>query len=167
MSTIKTYVRALMNTDLSAVAALYRSVLNDNYISYGEMHLGLADSPREPSQDACNLFHQELLDILGNKNRRSFVACINDQVVGFAIASLRNDAKGTPECWFDDLGVASNCRRNGIGELLANAVLSWASENGARYMYFESNVNNKALHEGALKAGFVPLSIIFVKALKY
>lgn len=156
----------MITADIPAVENIYASVLNETYISYGELHLGLASSPDSISSDALAMFHQELLDIESNDHKECYVACLEDQVLGFAIANMRQGAKGMLECWIEDIGVSEQYRQMGIANNLYKVVLDWAKKNGAHYTFSEANFSNSQAHKLATKNGFSPLCIIFVKPME-
>jgi len=54
------------------------------------------------------------------------------QVVGMVTAQLViSTAEGAPSAWIEDVVVAPHARGDGIGRILLEAILGWASEQGA------------------------------------
>jgi len=167
MSTPSTIIeiRKMSTADIPAVGKIHSEVLDETYISYGELHLGLASTPTVVSADAPRIFHDELHNSLNNESVSCFVAESNGQIIGFAISALRNAIGDSSECWLEDIGVDPNFREEGVGEKLAKAVFNWAQEKHATYVLAEINVKNKLAQKGAMKMGFNPFCTIFLKSV--
>lgn len=75
------------------------------------------------------------LALLLQEHARAKVQVARDatgQVVGMASAQLViSTAEGAPSAWIEDVIVAPHARGDGIGRSLLEAVLRWASEQGA------------------------------------
>lgn len=156
-------VREMISADLDVVTRIYDEVFHPNYISFSELGEGKAVVPGMPSPEAATIFRKQLIARLGSSPSGLFVASCGDNVVGFAIASLRTAEAGHIECWLDDLGVSHNYRRQGIGEMLVKHVQDWGNQEGAKHCLLESGVRNEAAHRLFERLGFHPLAIVFCK----
>lgn len=137
---------------------------NPSYISFGELSAGRATAPGVPSEKAFELFREEVIGLLEDSDSGHFVGVVNDEVVGFALASLNPAVAGHIECWLDDLGVDPEYQGKRIGRRLVENVLSWGVEKGAKYTLLESGLDNEGAHRLLQSMGFKELSFVFWKA---
>lgn len=159
-------IRAMQVGDVNAVTHIYAEVFDGKYVGFGELSAGMAEAPANPSREAVNLFQIEISERLKNDLHNGlFVAAIENNVVGFAIAVLsEREGDNGLECWLNDLGVSQQWQRHGIGRLLVQHVLDWAlRERGAKYCLLESGFQNEAAHHFFEHLGFSSLSVVFWK----
>lgn len=99
-------------------------------------------------KDAKKYDDKELEQILSNDNTPVFVAVFNGNVVGYAFCVLKdyngdklmNDFKTV---YIDDLCVDENCRGKGIGKILYDFVLNYATVNGFNSVTLNVWADNK------------------------
>jgi ribosomal protein S18 acetylase RimI-like enzyme len=156
-------IREMILTDLDSVITIYSQIYNSAYISHTELAEGKAITPNITSEQATIIFREEIAGLLKKSPSGLFVACLEDEIVGFVVASLSTTESGHIECWFDDLGVSYNYRHQGIGEQLVKKVLDWGTQNQAKYFLLESGVNNEGAHRLFKRLGFHNLSMVFWK----
>jgi len=160
----KVSVREMECADLDKVIEVYEKVYNPSYISFGELSAGKATAPGVPSENAFEVFREELIGLLEDSESGHFVGVVNNEVVGFALASLNPTVAGHIECWLDDLGVEPEYQGKRIGRRLVENVLIWGIEKGAKYTLLESGLNNEDAHRLFHSMGFKELSFVFWKS---
>lgn len=73
------------------------------------------------------------------------VADIGGEVVGMCTGQLLiSTAEGGPALWVEDVVVAEEYRRQGIGSMLLDGLAEWAREQGAFRMQLLADLTNKA-----------------------
>ncbi|HET8625802.1 MAG TPA: GNAT family N-acetyltransferase [Thermomicrobiales bacterium] len=119
--------------------------------------------------DAPRFNRDELAELLANDNCLVVVAEHENAAVGFIEASVRlperSDEAGIPWCGINNLVVASQWRRKGVGRRLVEAAEEWARRKQlvqARLEVFEFNDGARALYE---MLGYHTLSSQLVKSL--
>lgn len=155
----------MVEADIKEVSKVYADVVDSSYISFSELNEGKAENPRRLSSKAAAIFQQQITSLLQSERHIFLVAAVENQVVGFALASLHETEAGHTECWLDDLGVSQSWRRRGIATALTSEVFAWGAKRKASYYLLESGVRNEGAHhffEKRLK--FQPLSIVFWRA---
>jgi ribosomal-protein-alanine N-acetyltransferase len=75
--------------------------------------------------------------------RAAFVAVINQQILGFAAATLLLDQQEN-RCELDSIAVHPSARRHGLGAALITGVLDWAAQQGANHLALEVRAGNAA-----------------------
>ncbi|MBD2513165.1 GNAT family N-acetyltransferase [Nostoc muscorum FACHB-395] len=156
-------IREMISTDLNAVTRIYEEVFNPTYISFSELAEGKAVGFALPSPEAGTIFRKQLIGRLYTSSSGLFVACSENNIVGFALASLHTTEAGHIECWLDDIGVSHIYRCQGIAKMLAKQVQDWGNQNGAKYYLLESGIQNETAHRLFEQLGFHPLAIVFCK----
>jgi ribosomal protein S18 acetylase RimI-like enzyme len=154
-------IRRMVVADIDAVTKVYAEVLEPSYISFSELGEGKAEDFSKLSPRAPIIFREQLVDLLHSAQHGFFVAAIDDEVVGFALASVQTTEGGHTECWLDDLGVSHKWRRHGIAKELVSQVFAWGAEANATYYLLESGVRNESAHHLFESLGFQPLSTVF------
>jgi ribosomal protein S18 acetylase RimI-like enzyme len=147
--------------DINAVVDIYTQAFNISYVSFGELAAGLADSPSQISVQSSKLFEQELNDLLEDTEAGLFVATLKLEVIGFAVATLHKTQAGHLECWLDDLGTSTKYRRCGAAKALVKHILSWGTEQGAKYFLLESGIHNETAHKLFEYLNFKPIATVF------
>ena len=154
-------IRPLTATDIETVTNIYAEVLEPSYISYSELGEGKADGFGKLSANASNIFREQLISLLNSPRHGFFVAVINNEITGFALASIHQTEAGHFECWLDDIAVGHKWQRRSIAKGLIIEVLEWGKKNNAKYFLLESGVQNDSAHYLFESFGFQPLSTVF------
>ena len=97
---------------------------------------------------------ERLSKILERPTDRLFVACVDDQVVGYIHGS-------DYECTYSDplknimaIAVDESCRGRGVGRALLSAVEDWARADGCCGVRLVSGFNRTGAHEFYLHCGY-------------
>lgn len=156
-------IRRMAIEDVSQVVEIYDRVYDFTYVSFGELACGLADRSGLPAQNAVEIFREEVLRLIDRSQEKEggFVATIEGNIAGFALASLRETDAGHLECWLEDLGVLPDYQGRQIGRQLVDRVIEWGCQENAQYFLLESGLNNKKAHLFFESSGFHPLAIVF------
>lgn len=154
-------IRRMVSADIDAVTSVYAEVLDPSYISFSELNEGKAEDFSRLSSRAPIIFREQLAHLFDKPQHGFFVATINDELVGFALASLHKAEAGHTECWLDDLGVSHKWRRSGMAKALVSEVFNWGAEGQASYYLVESGVRNESAHHLFESLGFQPLATVF------
>jgi GNAT superfamily N-acetyltransferase len=154
-------IRRMRVSDIETVAQIYADVLEPSYISFSELAEGKAATPGKLSEDATNIFRQQLYLLIGSATHGFFVAVAGNAMIGFALASFQKTPAGHSECWIDDIGVRPELRRHGVGAALMKEVFKWGARMNCRYFLLESGIHNTSAHHLFEQMGFRPLSTVF------
>ncbi|MBE9042620.1 GNAT family N-acetyltransferase [Oscillatoriales cyanobacterium LEGE 11467] len=156
-------VRAMVFEDINRVSEIYSKVYNPTYVSFGDLASGLADSSGSPTENADRIFYEEVVDLIRNSKTTEgqFVATIDGEVAGFALASLKETDAGHLECWLNDLGVHPDYQGLKIGRKIVEKAIEWGCQGNAKYFLLESGFNNEQAHHFFEGVGFHPLAIVF------
>ena len=88
----------------------------------------------------------------------AFLAVDNDEVAGFAEASLRRDyvngCETSPVAFLEGIYVRPRCRRRGLGRGLIAAVEQWGREQGCSELGSDALLANEVSHRFHGGAGF-------------
>jgi ribosomal protein S18 acetylase RimI-like enzyme len=157
-------VREMKREDIDAVVKIYSEVFDGTYVGFGELAAGMGTSPGKSSEQAPDIFYEELEDLLLDPSKNGlFVASCGSEIVGFAVAVLKPIDVGL-ECWLNDLGVSLSSQGQGVGRKLVEKVFDWAfQEKGVKYCLLESGVKNETAHKLFKRMGFQPISTVFWK----
>ncbi len=156
-------IRELKKSEVKDVALVYSMVIHASYISYGEIAEGLAKSPTIFSPDAVKNFEKYITRGIGLKSRITYVALVNEIVVGFICVRIQKAKAGHFECWIDDIGVDKKFRRLGIAKRLLTESYAFGKRNKTKFFLLESGVRNTDVHRLFEKEGFKSLNTIFIK----
>jgi len=154
-------IRRMVVADIDAVVRVYADVVDSSYISFSELSEGKAEAVSKLSSSAPAIFREQVTSLLHSPQHGFFVATVDNELVGFALASLRRAEAGHTECWLDDLGVSHQWRRQGIAKALTSQVFNWGAKENAAYYLLESGVRKESAHHFFESLGFQPLSIVF------
>jgi len=154
-------IQAMSLDDVAKVVEIYSKVYNSAYVSFGELAAGLADSSGFPTENAVELFREEVVSLVTSSDEGQFVATIDGCVAGFALASLEDTVAGHIECWLSDMGVLPDYQGRKIGRKLVEKVIEWGCQENAKYFLLESGLDNEQAHRFFEGAGFHPLAIVF------
>jgi len=113
---------------------------------------------------------QRWIEELGGYAERQavFVACEEDQVVGWVEVSLERRLQTAPFALVGGLVVRDGLRGKGIGRLLCEAAEQWTREHGAGVVRVTSRSTREAAHRFYLRDGYsqVKTSLVFEKRLQ-
>jgi GNAT superfamily N-acetyltransferase len=151
-------------SDIIAVAGIYAEILDVTYISFSELKEGKATAPGRLTDRAPEIFRRQLDSHISSARHGFYVALVDDEAVGFVLASLHQADAGHTECWIDDLGVRPAWRRRGIATALVERACRWGAAEGAKYFLLESGVQNESAHRVCRRLGFEPLSVVLWRA---
>lgn len=154
-------IRRMVAADIDAVTKIYAEVVDPSYISFSELGEGKAETGSKLSPNASVIFREQVASLWDSTDHGFFVATVDDELVGFALASVHRAEAGHLECWLDDIGVVHRWRRHGIAKALTLAVFAWGAKENAAYYLLESGVRNKSAHHFFEGLGFQPLANVF------
>jgi ribosomal protein S18 acetylase RimI-like enzyme len=104
--------------------------------------------------------HDVLREILADPDRRLFVACAGDDIVGTAdvvvLANLTHG--GRPYANVENVVVDASARGRGIGRAVMDAVLTFARERGCYKVQLQSNEQRAPAHALYESLGFEPVA---------
>ncbi len=117
-------VRRAKNDDIESIVKLWKEMMS--------FHIEL-DPVYDMKPNAPELFRSYALDCIGDMEKRVFVCCSNDQIVGVVFACISEH----PPVYLDSrigevssLCVTKEYRRKGAGKMLAAECEKWFRENG-------------------------------------
>lgn len=92
--------------------------------------------------------------VLADKDHAAFVACIDNQVVGWihVLKAIRIESK--PFIEIGGLVIDENYRKQGIGKLLVNKAREWTKEKHIEKLRVRCNRKRTEAHEFYLASGF-------------
>lgn len=115
----------------------------------------------EQTEIAWNRFFDPDVNAVG------FVVELQGSVVGFAHCTFHNSTwLATPDLYLEDLFVAKEHRRNGLGELLINECAEYAKRAGSSRMYWMTQRSNETAQNLYYKLAELSEFIIFKKDFK-
>lgn len=103
--------------------------------------------PQSEIDYTTKLISQEIEALETNPNSKIFVACVNNEVVGFArcsyISSTSDGKFPSPPGWYG-LGIIVNksFRKQGVARALSSYRLQWLKSMGVEYFYSFTNSEN-------------------------
>jgi GNAT superfamily N-acetyltransferase len=157
-------IRRMETRDIDGAVKVYEEVFEQSHVSFSELDDGKADTPDGPFDPAPHVFRSQLKEYLDHSEALLLVACIDREVVGFAVAELRRAQAGHMECWLHDMGVREVWRGRGIGRALAEPLIEWGTGAGAKYFLFESGVGSETARRMCRTMGFAPLATVYWRA---
>ena len=116
-------VRPASSDDLPRIAELARVAIAELRSTKGGEVWARREARREPIDDS-------LAADLANANAIVLVGAIDDAVIGYAVAVIEDLPDGSGLARLTDVYVESEARGVGVGELLLDAVVAWATERG-------------------------------------
>lgn len=152
--------------DINELTSFFINNLVDNpqYISHGEMQMGIALAPGILSPDAITKWENYIsdkIDKMVSKHKSNVIVYKNEGVIdAFCVLDITNDGA-------DDFGVIcdmivkSHLRGQGIGKQMLNMAKEWFKEMSIDSVYLESGLDNSKAHKFFEDNGFRPVSHIF------
>lgn len=127
------HIRPITENDASAIAGLSKQ-------------LGYSLSTEETVEN--------IRGVLADKDHAAFVACIDNQVVGWIhiLKAVRIESK--PFIEIGGLVIDENYRKQGIGKLLVNKAREWTKERHIEKLRVRCNRKRTEAHEFYLALGF-------------
>jgi GNAT superfamily N-acetyltransferase len=156
----KLAIRKMQLDDVDFVTGVYGAVLSPSYISFSELAEGKG-TPNNLSEEAVDIFRDQLEKLYQSPSHCFLVAKVDDEIIGFALASRHPTEAGHNECWIDDVGVLPAWQNRGIAKKLLLQIFAWGKEAGAKYFLLESGFENDSAHEFFMQIGFQPLATVF------
>ena len=151
-------VRLATHDDIALIVELARAAIAELSVTKGGKVWARREGRSEPLADSI---HAAIADA----DALSLVGTIDDVVVGYALASVVVVTDGGRLARLTDLYVEPGAREVGIGELLLDAVLTWASDGGCfgiDSIVLPGNRESKNVFEAA---GMVARAIIVHRSL--
>lgn len=102
-----------------------------------------------------NKTKDRLSEILKRRTDKLFVACINDNVVGYIHGSDYESTYSDPLKNIMAIAVDETYRGNGIGKALLSAIENWAKECDCCGVRLVSGLNREGAHEFYLRCGYI------------
>lgn len=152
--------------DIAILAEMFwgHLIKNPNYISHGEMQMGVADSPGDP---AIGGKQKWIRYISGKMNREEtqlpagiLVYKEKEAIQAFCVLEIEEDGD-KPYGVICDMLVLESFRGKGLGKQMFEQIMNWFREYGVEAVYLESGVNNHPAHAFFEKMGFFKVSHIF------
>lgn len=134
------------------------------YISHGEMQMGIAPDPDSIASDTELKWRGYIDRRIGDREGNVILALAAGEIIGFAVVQLGEDG-GKRFGVLDDILVHSAHRGRGIGKSLLREVLGWLGDRGISYCNLESGRHNHFAHEFFQRQGFGLVSLTFYKVI--
>lgn len=108
----------------------------------------------------------EMQAALGDPGRSLWAGCIDDQVVGFALARVVDLNDGSPHGVIEALYVEPGARGVGVGGSLVEAVVQWLAELGCQSADASSLPGQRATKSLLEQSGFRARLVVMNKELR-
>ncbi len=131
-----------------------------DYISHGELQMGLSADGRTLAADAAAKWRRYLERHLADADSRVMVAERDGAIAGMVIFGTETD-HDSPYGVIYDLLVVSEARGEGIGSTLMEHALETLHAQGIADVYLESGVRNAGAHHFFERLGFGHVSNIY------
>lgn len=148
--------------DRTTLCDFFAIVLEEHkdYISHGELQMGIATDPGILAADYKQKWLQYLDRQTVDPSNTVLLYEDNGILTGFIIFGVMEDG-AEPYGVIFDMAVAPDARGKRIGEQLLEKAVENFRERGIRNCYLESGVNNHSAHHFFQKHGFAQVSDIF------
>lgn len=105
--------------------------------------------------------------ISASMDQAAFVACLEDEVVGWIEVSISRHLHNDPYALIGGLVVRDKTRSCGIGKLLCAEAEAWARKQGVKNLRVHSQMKRQDAHRFYLREGFqqIKTSAVFEKEL--
>lgn len=110
---------------------------------------------------------ERISTISASVDQSAFVACRDDQVIGWIEVAISRHLQSPPCALIGGLVVSEQVRSQGIGRLLCLEAETWAREKGVRRIRVHSQIKRQDAHRFYLRDGYeqIKTSAVFEKAL--
>lgn len=169
------YIMKAALDDQDALADLFYSHLagNAEYISHGEMqmgiaHLVLAGDKYVPQldEDSRHAWLTYIIEHLTSDEMAVYKAeSSGGELLGFCVLETDEDG-GAPFGVLCDILVNEKARGRGIGGWLFSAAEEWFRQKKLKDIYLESGKNNHNAHNFFMRRGFMKVSEVYYKLEK-
>ena len=109
---------------------------------------------------------KEFYDILNNKESAIFIACVEDNKIGFAQCGLRHDyvegTKSSPVGYLEGIFVKEEYRNKGYAKALLDMCEKWAKAQGCLEFASDCELENVTSLKFHLRMGFEETNRLFV-----
>jgi GNAT superfamily N-acetyltransferase len=130
---VRLKIRRLQSSDYTAVARVEKVVLEE----YRQYLKRTGERDEVPSGIKPAYFDHYV------RTKSSFVALVDDEVVGFVLGQPMSFVDGEKRIlWLDYIAVTPEFRRRGNGTLLLSSAEKWAKRHGCSFLYTTLNPNN-------------------------
>lgn len=155
-------IRKYQEEDRLLLGEFFTSIIEKHkqYISHGELQMGIATEPGVLAEDYKQKWLVYLDRQTENPLNRLLVYEEEGILKGFVIFGISKDG-AEPYGIVFDLAVAPELRGKSVGKLLLEEALTGLREQGIHNCYLESGVNNHSAHHFFEKQGFEQVSAIF------
>ena len=158
--------REASKEDTYSINTLFQEHISENYeyISHGEMQMGVALNPDLLSREASLKWRAYLTGLLDRRNCTVILAERRQQVIGFVIVRVTSDGDA-PYGILNDILVHELDRGEGIGKSMLDRPIGWLRSKGIRNCYLESGRHNHFAHDFFARHGFRHISNTFHKSI--
>lgn len=148
--------------DVRDINGLFQEHIRDNleYISHGEMQMGIALDGDNLSADAGDKWSGYISALIEQRQGVVLVAERRDVIIGFVIMQITDDGDD-PFGVLNDILVHELDRGEGIGKSLLERGIDWLRARGIGNCYLESGRRNHFAHEFFARQGFRHISSTF------
>lgn len=155
-------IRKLKECDYTKVVNLFCNNIerNKEYISHGEIQMGIANDSYCLSSDFREIWHKYLIEHV-SKNSNIVVFEEDNKILGFVISEITSDLDHSFGVICDVL-VQKDIRGKGIGKILINDVLLYFKENNIDQIFIESGLDNELAHNFFENIGFKCVSKVYM-----
>lgn len=154
--------------DIPKIISLFADAYNDNYISHGEIQLGIANNETSLNPEGLTIKKKELETLLDSPDAFIRVAYSQSKhtIAGVAISNIISDYPwSTKYGVIADIVVDSGFRRLGIGQKLVEDAERLLRMNSARDIFIEINNENVVSQSFFSKLGYKTISMTACKRL--
>jgi GNAT superfamily N-acetyltransferase len=154
--------REATREDIPRLAALFWENLtaNPDYISHGEIQMGIATAPGRPAPDGIGKWENYLLEKITDPCSHVLLHAPDGIPRAFIIVEIARDGD-RPFGVICDLLVHPSLRGHGTGDTLLAAGMNWLRRQGIDSFYLESGTGNAAAHAFFQRRGFRVISHVF------
>lgn len=154
--------------DIDELVGIFWSNIENapQYISHGEMQMGVATAPGALAPDGKEVWRRYIgKKIAGDREDVQLPSAVivyrnNGKITAFCVLEISEDG-GSPYGIICDMLVIPQMRGTGLGKELLAKAKEWFKEHGICDVYLESGLNNHSAHAFFRKYGFREVSHIF------
>ena len=164
--------RKARKNDITTMVEMFFKHLNTNknYISHGELQMGIANDELVINEGAIDLWKKYIEDHIEDTDSEVMVneeqllsnsdSKKTTKIIGFYVLEINSDG-AEPFGVICDMLVDEAYRGKGIGREIFEQALKWFELKNIKDIYLESGKNNHSAHEFFEKLGFKMVSHIF------